>query len=74
MTPKPNPCEKELMDRYTLKKPCVVAGEPDPYTVWLVVNQQSFCLANYQNDKESADWLRLMLAKALAVVIKENKP
>lgn len=69
--------EQHLMDKYTIKKPCIVGGddpsETDPHTVWLVVGNQSFCLTGYRDNQEEADWMRAMLAKALAVVIEETK-
>lgn len=65
--------ERQLMERYTEAKPVVVGcdddAHPDAHTVWLKVEQQSFCLTDYSETKEEADWMRLMLAKALSKVI-----
>lgn len=61
---------KNMRDKYTMKKPCLVNddGTPDAHTVWLVVGVQSFCLDGYMDTAEEADWMRLMLGKALAGV------
>lgn len=68
--------EAEIIERYTAMKPCVLADpdpeETDPHNVWLVVNQQSFCLDGHQDTKADAQWMRSQLAKAIETIIKEN--
>lgn len=61
-----------LREKYTMSKPVVIEDEPEARTVWLRVNQQSFCIAEVE-DKEEADWLRDMLAKALRTILIEMK-
>lgn len=64
-----------IKERFTALKPCVVGGDDDeatdPHTVWLTVGVQSFCLEGYRDTKEDAEWMRLMLAKAIAAAIRE---
>lgn len=67
---KPKPCE--LRDKYTILKPCCVAGVPDAHTVWIQVGVQSFCLDGYHT-KAEAEWMRLMVGKALENIIKKEK-
>lgn len=65
--------EQDLIEAYTEMRPYVVGGEPDeectdPHTVWLRVDGQQFCLTNYFNNKDEANWMRSMLAKAIGVI------
>lgn len=60
---------EELRDKFTYAQAVCVDGEPDARTIWLKVEGQSFCISGYQDNKEEADWMRLMLGKALARLI-----
>lgn len=62
------PQERHLFETYTRKKPVTVHGEPGAHTVWLKVGVQSFQINDYCETAEHADWMRSMLAKALAGV------
>jgi len=59
-----------LRDKYTFKQPCCVDGEPDAHTVWLKVGNQSFQVNDYCETAEDADWMRLMLGKAMETLVK----
>ncbi len=61
--------EDELYAKYTEDRPVAVKGEPDARKVWLVVEQQSFGLRGYSENAEDAQWMRRMLAKALAKIV-----
>ena len=61
-----------LRDKYTFSRPCCVDETPDAQTVWLKIGNQSFCIDGYQDTKEEADWMRLMLGKALATLVSAN--
>lgn len=63
--------EQQMFDEYTSKKPCVVAGEDMPYTVWLDVGVQHFTMSDYRESPDHADWFRAMLAKALASIVRD---
>lgn len=68
-----DPVILRLREQYTLCKPCCVDGEPDAHTVWLKVGGQSFCVTSFACDtKDEAEWMRDMLAKALAKVVAES--
>lgn len=62
-----------LRDKYTFSRECCVDGEPNARTVWIKIGNQSFSLDGYQDDEETADWMRLMLGKAFAVMIKHER-
>jgi hypothetical protein len=62
-----------LRDKYTFSKPCCVDKTPDAQTVWLKIGNQSFCIDGYKDTKEESEWMRLMLGKALAKLVLENK-
>lgn len=62
----------QIKDEYTISKPCCVEDMPDAKTVWLKVGAQSFCLDGYQDTTEEAEWLRLMLGKALSEIIRSE--
>lgn len=66
------PLELEIYGHYTKRKPCVIEGSPDAQTVWLQVGVQSFQVGSAHDTAESADWLRAMLAKALAAIHSEG--
>lgn len=82
-TPAPNPESEQpavlsmlaerLRDKYTFAKPCCVDDDtPDAHTVWLKIGNQSFCIDGYQDTKEEADWMRLMLGKALLALLSDT--
>lgn len=62
---------EDLKEKYTFSQPVLVSYAPNARTVWLKVNQQSFCIDGHQDTQEEADWMRTMLAKAMASVIDE---
>jgi hypothetical protein len=63
----------KLRDKYTMCKPCGADVAPDAHTVWLKVGVQSFCVTVLPCEtKKSAEWMREMLAKALATVVAES--
>lgn len=65
-----NPFVRRLREQYTLCKSCCVDGEPNAHTVWLKVGVQSFCVTPLPCEtKDEAEWMRDMLAKALAAVV-----
>lgn len=61
------------MERYTEIKPVVVEGFPDAHMVWLKVTNQSFCLSQYSDTKEDAEWTRDMLCVALAKIVIDSQ-
>lgn len=66
--------ERDIIARYTKRQPCIVEDQPDAQTVWLVVDQQSFCLnLSPCNTVDEANWTRHMLAKALLKIIARAK-
>jgi serine/threonine protein phosphatase PrpC len=61
------------MKKYTKLRECVVDGdENDNYTVWLVVEQQSFCVCDGISQNE-AEWMQEMLVQAINKIIKAEK-
>lgn len=60
---------ESLRDEFTYSQPCCVDGEPDAHTTWIKVGVQSFAIDGYQETKEAADWMRLMLGKAFQAMI-----
>lgn len=60
------------MERYIEIKPVIVQDFPDAHTVWLKVTNQSFCLADYSETKEDAEWMRDMLCVALAKIVADT--
>lgn len=66
--PTTDPIAEKLRDKYTFLKPCLVSTEPDAHTVGIKIGVQSFHLDGYQENKESAEWFRLMLGKAFATL------
>ena len=57
------------MERFTEIKPIIVEGLPDARTVWLKVDHQSFCINDYSEDTDHAEWTRDMLCIALARMV-----
>jgi len=64
--------ERRLKENYTLSRAVVMEDEPDARTVWLKVGSQEFCVADAEN-KEHAEWMRDMLAKALGKIVNEQR-
>lgn len=62
---------EDLKEKYTFSQPVLVSYAPNARTVWLKVNQQSFCIDGHQDTRKEAEWMRIMLAKALHTVIDE---
>jgi len=61
---------QRLMRDYTKIEPCVVNGEPDAHTAWLIVEAQSFLVTNnYCETKEDAEMMCKMLATALSRIL-----
>jgi hypothetical protein len=46
--------------------------DPDPKTIWLHVGNQHFMLSGYWFDREEADWMAMMLSKALANLVRQS--
>lgn len=61
---------KEIRTRYTYSNPIELEDEPNAHKVWLKVGVQSFCIGDVE-DKEHADWMCDMLAKALGNMVRE---
>lgn len=63
----------KLKKENTESRPCVVFDTPDAHTVWLKVGVQQFCVTNEAMETEvEADWMRDMLAEALATLIEQQ--
>lgn len=66
----------EIKEKYTFIQQVVVGGDDpdatDPHTVWFKVEQQTFGLDGYSNNREDAEWLRTMLATALFKLVQES--
>ena len=60
---------EKLRDKYTRSRPVCVEGCPTAQTVWLRIGVQAFCLDGYQETKREANWMRLMLGKALETLL-----
>jgi hypothetical protein len=60
---------EELRDRFTYCQPCCVEDTPDAHTVWIKIDNQSFCIDGYQDTKDDAEWMRLMLGKAFRTLL-----
>lgn len=63
---------RSLADTYTFAKPCCVSDTPDAHTVWIKVGNQSFSIDGYQDTLAEANWMRLMLGKAIQTILSEN--
>lgn len=68
------PTAELLRDAFTYIQPCCVDGEPDAHTVWIKVGVQSFSIDGYQDTKEEAEWMRLMLGKAFLTMLNSVSP
>lgn len=64
----PRPTE-ELIERYTLARPCCVRDTPDAHTIWLIVGNQQFSLDGYQDTLADANWIRRMLGTAIKRIL-----
>ena len=60
--------EQRFFDENTSRKPIIMEGSPDAHTVWLDVGVQHFEIGPVRVTTEEADWMRSMLAKALATL------
>jgi hypothetical protein len=65
--------ERGIVSRYTAIRPVVVEGVPDAHTAWLIVDQQSFCVADYIDSSEDAAWYCWQLAAALCRLIDQTR-
>lgn len=65
----PEVTAEQLRDNYTFSQECCVDGVPDARTVWIKIGNQSFSIDGYQDTKEEADWMRLMLGKAFQSLV-----
>lgn len=64
---------ESLRDAYTFSKECCIGGQESlAYTVWITVGVQSFCIDGHQDTEEEADWMRLMIGKALYTLLSEQ--
>lgn len=63
---------ERLKAKFTYCKPCCVSDAPDAHTVWLKIGVQSFCIDGCQDTRQEADWMRLMLGKALLELISDT--
>lgn len=71
-TPPLTELEQKIFGEYTRKKHVVDRHEPDAHRVFLKVGVQSFIIGEVpMENAEHADWLRTMLAKALAKMVEE---
>ena len=68
---KPTPAEKAVMRRYTRRHRSYSLKE---WEIWLVIGDQSFKLHWSYANKQEADWMRLMLARALLQIVAAEKP
>jgi hypothetical protein len=63
--------EHRMFAEHTEKRPICCEGLPDAHTVWLRVGVQQFCLSGTRETAAEAEWMRSMLAKALANVVRD---
>lgn len=68
----PDHTTPERMKKYTEIKPVVVEGSPDAHTIWLKCGNQRFCLSQYQDTKEEAEWMQDQLCVALDSIVREH--
>jgi hypothetical protein len=60
-----------LSDLYTEAKPVCVDGQPDAHKILLKIDGQSFWIDGYQDTEKDANWMRLMIGKALLALIQK---
>ena len=61
--------ELQMYREYTEKRTTYCEDMPGAHTVWLRVGVQQFCLSGVRESADEADWMRAMLAKALARLV-----
>lgn len=65
MTPSP-----KHYRQFTDVRHCVMEDQPDAHNVFLIVDNQQFCVTPLALDtKDEAEWMREMLCKALARIV-----
>ena len=62
--------EYRMFNECTAKQPICCEDWPDAHTVWMRVGVQQFCLSGTRETAAEAEWMRAMLAKALANVVR----
>ena len=65
--------ELQMYREYTEKRTTYCEDMPGAHTVWLRVGVQQFCLSGVRESADEADWMRAMLAKALARLVREKE-
>jgi hypothetical protein len=65
----PSALERRLFRQHTEKRPTFCEGLPDAHLVWLRAGVQRFCLSTTNETAAEAEWMRTMLAKALAAIV-----
>jgi hypothetical protein len=63
--------EARMFNEHTERRPIVCEGWPDAHTVWMRVGVQQFWLGGERETAAEADWMRSMLAKALAQLVRQ---
>lgn len=66
----------KIKERYTTIQECDLGGYGVvAYTVWIKVNQQSFCVTTGAIEQmDEVEYTRDMLAQAILAIIKDNNP
>lgn len=62
--------ELQMYRDNTEKRTTYCEDMPGAHTVWLRVGVQQFCLDGVRETEDEADWMRAMLAKALARLVR----
>lgn len=62
--------ELQMYREHTEKRPTYCEDMHDAHTVWLRVGVQQFCISGVRETAGEAEWMRAMLAKALANVVR----
>ena len=68
--------ETEMLEKYTgiYERHDPDEANPDEYNVFLKVGGQRFCIGRtFSEDIKDAEWMRKMLAKALAALVTEQR-
>ena len=63
---------KQNVEVHTINPDNYDGPDPDPKTIWLHVGNQHFMLSGYWFDREEAEWMALMLSKALANLVRQS--
>jgi hypothetical protein len=66
--------EQRMFDQFTAKRHVIVPDWPDAHTVMIKVGVQSFDVNDPRENPDEADWMRAMIAKALAAVVESDQP